>query len=224
MAIDLGLKRMASALIVTTLAIAMTGCYTADDGRKGINLPVISPLAKMLNGPTDDERAAKARKAELRLKHLTDPAREDDLMRVWYDIIKWTDALKLSDQRLSINSRGRFFGSKRHSETNFFIRASAETMREGYDGFVIVHLDYLDVRPKLISITPDISFAGKRWIGNYEDFRENLNEQNMFSGPKKARRKTMDGVIMMVNDEDYPNRDRFDANEIYMNYLVYQNP
>ena len=67
-----------------------------------------------------------------------------------------------------------------------------------------------------------MSFSSRRWIGNYEDFRENLNEQNMFDSKKKAGKKTMDGVILMLNDDQYPNRDRFNAKEIYLNYLTYE--
>lgn len=213
-----------AALLSVGAAALLSACYTAEDGRKGLSLPGISDLAQLLGGPTAEEKEAKARKLALRSLHLTDPAREDDLNEVWKDIVVWTDARLLSDSRLSIRSKGRFFGSKRHSETNFFIRAAAETMRNDYDGFVIVHMDYFGVAPKIFSLTPDISLGGRRWIGNYENFRENMNEQNLFDNPEKAGRKTMDGVILMMNKEDFPNRDRFNANEIYLNYLTYEQP
>lgn len=205
-------------------ALLLSACYTAEDGRKGLSIPGVKDLAQLISGPSEEEKAARARRDALRSLHLTDAARKEDLDEVWEDITNWTDARVLSDGRLSVRSKGRFFGSKRHSETNFFIRAAAETMRNDYDGFVIVHMDYFDVAPKLFSLTPDLSLGGRRWIGNYEDFRENMNEQNLFGNTEKAGKKTMDGVILMINDEDFPNRDRFNANEIYLNYLTYEHP
>lgn len=205
-------------------ALLMSACYTADDGRKGVDLPIVSDLGRLINGPTPAEKEAKARKKEILQLHLTDPRRERDYARVWRHITNWTDARKLSDQRMSIRAKGKYLGNKRRSETNFFIRAAAETIRNDYDGFVIVHMDYFDVTPKLPSLTPNITLGGRRWIGNYEDFRDNMNEQNLFSDVSKAGRKTMDGVILMLNADEFPNRDRFNANEIYMNYLTYEKP
>lgn len=217
-------KHSKTSLLSVCAAALLASCASINDPFEGMNVPVLTNLVQILKGPTAEEKEARARKIALRSLHLTDPAREEDLNKVWKDIVIWTEARLLSDSRLSIRSKGRFFGSKRHSETNFFIRAAAETMRNEYDGFVIVHMDYFDVAPKIFSLTPDISLGGRRWIGNYENFRENMNEQNLFDNPEKAGRKTMDGVILMMNDEDFPNRDRFNANEIYLNYLTYERP
>ncbi len=210
-----------SAVIVCGLTLS--GCQT---GKSPTSLlTAITPfdeIIKLLKGPSSEELAAKTRKAELRKLPILDPKRWDDQVALWQDVAKASEAQPLSDQRVRIKAKGSIFGGPRHSETNFFIRAAGETKRSGYDGFVIVHMDYFSTMPKLISLTPSISFSSRRWIGNYEDFRENLNEQNMFSSKKKAGKKTMDGVILMLNKDEFRNRDRFNAEEIYLNYLAYE--
>ena len=150
---------------------------------------------------------------------LTDPARRQDLEKIYGMISKTTKATKYSDNRIKIHSDGSLTGSNDRSELDFFIRAAAETLHEGYDGFVVVHLDYYKAGPQFFSLTPNLNLSSERWIGTYEGFLKHRNEQNMFDTRSGISRKVRQGVILMVKDEDFPNRDRFDAWQIYSNLI-----
>jgi len=45
------------------------------------------------------------------------------------------------------------------------------------------------------------------------------NEQNMFETRSGMNRKVRHGIILMVMDEQFPNRDRFDARDMYFNLI-----
>ena len=235
MEIDMNTLGKKSKLFVITALIAVAlplhGCESVTNTLGKIpqkvpspkKFPPIAALIKLVDGPTADDIEAQQRKEALRKLPITHPDRAVELTKIWDNVNKWTTAMPLSDDRISIRSDGSLFNGKGRSEHKVFIRAAAETLRSGHDGFVIVHLDYHDVKPQFLSLTPKVTFASKRWIGNFEDFRENRNEQNMFDSRSSVGNKILDGVIMVVKEDEFPNRDRFSAKEIYLNYLTYRN-
>lgn len=175
-----------------------------------------SLLSDILGRHEIDEDLRQARENGL---SLMDPARRADLERIYKKVSNSTNARKYSDNRIKIHSDGAFTGSNDRSELDFFIRAAAETLNEGYDGFVIVHLDYYKPGPQLLSLTPNLSLSSERWIGTYENFLQHRNEKNIFETRAGVNRKVRQGVILLVNKEDFPNRDRFDAWQIYSNLI-----
>lgn len=150
---------------------------------------------------------------------LMNPARRADLDKIYKEVSHSTKATKYSDNRIKIHSDGALIGTNDRSELDFFIRAAAETLTEGYDGFVVVHLDYYKPGPRLLSLTPNLNMSSDRWIGTYESFLRHRNEKNMFETRSGVNRKVRQGVILMINDADFPNRDRFDATQIYQNLI-----
>ncbi len=204
-----------------TASVILSGCAT-HSSTKAKNLSPFAKISQLINGPSETETEEIRLKEDLQKLPITDPRRQDDLNRLWYKVAEMTEAMPLSDNRIHIKSKGGIlFITEQKTEHNFFIRAAAETLRSGNDGFVIVHLDYYNAYPKPLSFVPQIQTSSRPWIGNYEDFRRNRSEQNMFSGGE-GDGKRIDGVIMVLSDETYPNRERFSAEEIYLNYLTYR--
>lgn len=175
-----------------------------------------SLLSDILGRYEIDDDLRKAREEGL---SLMDPARRADLERIYKKVSDSTQATKYSDNRIKIHSDGTLIGSNDRSELDFFIRSAVEAINEGYDGFVIVHLDYYKPGPQILAIKPNLSLSSERWIGTYESFLQHRNEQNMFGTRSGINRKVRQGVILLVNEEDFPNRDRFDAWQIYSNLI-----
>lgn len=218
------------------LAVTLPGCETLQSK----NMPDVSKIVKKLNLPSPPQlnelppfvqiieliqkrqtlsAEKRARRDYLATFPITHPERKAEFDVLWGHLQSATVSYPVSDKRLRVKADATLFSNQDITEQNFFIRAAAETLKAGHDGFVVVHLDYYKPAPNIGSLIPDMNFSSRRWIGNYEDFLDNKNEQNMFSSRGQVRRKALDGVILMIDDEDYPNRDRFSANEIYFNLL-----
>lgn len=204
-------------IAAVALGATLSSCQTMV--AKGPGFMDSAPVADLMAifHPLSPEE--KARREYITSLPITHPDRSEEFNKIWRNISKHTSALPVSDKRIKIKSDGMLLDKHETSETGFFIRAAAETLKAGHDGFVIVHLDYYSPGPKLFQITPDMNFSSRSWIGNYEDFLDHRNEQNMFSSRGKTMRKVRDGVILMVDKTEFPNRDRFSANEIYLNYM-----
>ena len=193
-------------------------------------IPPMPQLAALFKKRQAQKISDEIRHKEIEKLPITDPLRKEEFFEVLNNVSNHTKAIPLSDNRLRISTRNTVFfhnqgpmlSGENLTEQNFFIRAAAETLKAGYDGFAIVHIDYYKTGVKLINLTPSISFSSQRWIGTYEDFLDNKNEQNMFSSRRKVEKKMMDGIIIMLNNEDHPNRKRFSADEIYLNLITYR--
>ena len=205
------------------LFFCLTACVTTSPtprNNASISAPIQS-LERLIRGPSEAELEQRRLNNELRKLPITDPLREADLNDVWYHSTKYTKSMPVADNRIQISSYGTLIRGSDYTEQNFFIRASAETLRSGYDGFVILHMEYRDTKPKVLSFIPDTPFLSKLWIGNYEDYSLNRHQQNLFSGGK-AGGKTIKAVILVLDEAEYPTRDRFSAQEIFDNYLSHR--
>lgn len=180
-----------------------------------------SPLDHIL-GNSEESLVERERKAKLAALPITHPDRKADLDDWWSHLYSHTKAIPISDNRFRVSASGTSFAKDDISEQNFLIRAAAETLQAKKDGFVVMQLNYHNDGFAFPSLASNIGLSSKRWIGNYEDFRENRNEQNIFSGRRSIRNKAMDGVILMLDKDEFPNRDRFSALELYSNLLTYQ--
>ena len=207
-------------IVTCSSVLLISGCSTLDKAGSGVaeigNALSFSALSSLFvkNKVSDELRIARADGVPL-----VEAPRHQDLQKIYSKISKTTKATKYSDNRIKIHSDGALIGSNDRSELDFFIRAAAETLHEGYDGFVVVHLDYYNPGPRILSLTPNVNFSSERWIGTYESFLQHRNDQNMFETRSGINRKVRQGVILMVNDEEFPNRDRFDAWQIYSNLI-----
>ena len=164
----------------------------------------------------------KERQAKLSTLPITHPDRKAELDELWTHLHDHTSALPISDNRIRIRSNGTVFAGEDVSEQNFLIRAAGETLSANKDGFVIMHIDYFNQHIGLPSLGPSLNLSTRRWIGNYEDFLDNRNEQNIFSSRKKIRNQAMEGVIFLIDEDEFPNRDRFSADEVYTNLLTHK--
>ena len=188
-------------------------------------------------GPTEEEILEKERlkiekerlkileqenEARLAALPITHPERQDEFDELWRHLLLHTEAIPISDNRVRIRSLGTSFAGDEISEQNFLLRAAAESLLAKKDGFVVLHIEYYNEGLSLPSITPSLGLSSRRWIGNYEDLLENRNEQNLFSSRRRVKNKGMDGVILLVNKDEFPNRDRFTALEVYINLLNHQ--
>jgi len=153
---------------------------------------------------------------------ITHPERAEEFKLLWGDIGAHTTAIPISDSRVRIQSKGKLISGEDKPAHNFLIRAASETINAKKDGFVILHVDYVSSGSILPSISPSLNISSRGWIGTYEDFLEDRNEQNIFSGNNAIKKKAVDGVIMMIDKDEFPNRDRFTASEIYSNLLNFQ--
>ena len=153
---------------------------------------------------------------------ITHPDRQQEFNNIWRAISRATKAVPISDNRVRISSKGTLATKDDKSQQNFLIRAAAETLRAKKDGFAILHLDYFTQGPSLQSLTPEINLSGRRWIGNYEELLDNRNDQTLFARRRTIKNKAMDGVILMLNEDEFRNRDRFSADEVYLNLLNYK--
>ena len=152
---------------------------------------------------------------------ITDPLREDDLAKVWGKVVRNSQVRAVSDNRIRVSADGQLLGDEGLAEQRFFIRAAAEALRKGYDGFSIVYVDYHSNATLPFQLAPDVSFASRGWIGTYEDFQDNKAEQNLFSTRGAKERKSMTGVVLLLNETESPKRPRFDARSIYKNFIQY---
>ena len=187
-------------------------------------------------GPTEEEILEKERlkieeerlkileqenKARLAALPITHPERQDDFDELWRHLLTHTKAMPISDNRVRIRSMGTAFAGDDISEQNFLLRAAAESLLVEKAGFAVMHVDYYKDGLSFPSLAPNLSLSSRRWIGNYEDLLENRNEQNIFSSRRRVRNKAMDGVILLLDKDEFPNRDRFTASEVYMNLLTH---
>jgi len=173
-------------------------------------------------GPSEEKLLERERQAKLATLPITHPDRKADLDAWWSHLYSHTKAIPISDNRVRVSASGTSFAKDDIPEQNFLIRAAAETLKAKKDGFVVMQVNYHKDGLGLPSLGPNLGLSSRRWIGNYEDFLENRNEQNIFSGRKSIRNKALDGVIFLVDKNEFPNRDRFSASELYENLLTYQ--
>ena len=203
-------RHMTLSLLAGSLGTGLfAGCATkADDGT--------ILLFQRPPPPTAEELAEIKRQASLSITH---PERAKEFDDVWQHVNKHTEAVAISDNRIRIRSKGTLLAGDDISEQNFFVRAAAETLRREKDGFVIKQVDFYSEGTPWANLGSNINMSTRNWIGNYEDFRSARNEQNIFSSRRSIRNKAMDGVIFLLNKDEFPNRDRFTASEIYINLL-----
>lgn len=214
-------RRFPFSFITTViLAATLTGCSTMPKTPTEVDPDVKANLLSSLTNffkPSDqDVKLNAAREQHLPLTHAD---RRQDLETTHERVMNSTDAILFSDNRVKIMSEGALIGSNERSELDFFIRSATEALNAGYDGFVIVHLDYHNPGPQFLPLTPSISLSSDRWIGTYEQFLVHRNEQNLFAKRSSVNRKVRQGVILLVKDEQFPNRERFNATEIYFNLI-----
>jgi len=201
---------MAISLLAGSLSTTLLGgCATTNEDGAIV-------LFQRPPGPTADELAERERVASLSIMH---PDRAIEFDEQWRAVTRHTEAISMSDDRIRIRSKGTLIAKDDISEQNFFIRAAAETLRRKKDGFVIKQIDFFSEGTPWASFGSNMNLSTRSWIGNYEDFRTSRNEQNIFSSRRSVRNKAMDGVILLLDKSDFPNRDRFTASEIYLNLL-----
>lgn len=203
---SLNRRQLTLSLFAGTMSTALGGCSTIFEKK--------SPDQKMFFTENTD----------LKARHVAHPDRKVEFDKWWDDIVKHTNAIPVSNDRIHIQSTGVGRSKADTVEQNFLLRAAIETLRDQKTGFVILQLDYYKTGLAMMSLTPDISLSNRRWIGTYEDLRKDRVEQNIFSSRNAIRKKGMEGVILQLNEDDLPHRARFSASEIYLNLLEHQAP
>jgi hypothetical protein len=145
--------------------------------------------------------------------------REANRSKAWDKLTFRTSVQAVGNNRLEIEARGSLGKGIQKVEDTFLTRAAAETIREGYDGFIISYLDYESQFP--VSMTNGFtSFPETVEISTYEEFLSYSKEQRIMMSAGAMNFKKIRGVIVMLKEEDNRLGAYFDADELFENFIV----
>lgn len=140
--------------------------------------------------------------------------------QTWEEIAAHTELVRIGADRLSIEARGGPATGAGTVDLRLLVRASAQTLHEGYTHFAIVH-----VRDRNLPIAGRLfgsSVYGSEtvWIGNYESYVASRYERDYAAAPRAWIRPGVEAVILMLNEEDRRSRRAFDARAVYDSLIV----
>lgn len=145
--------------------------------------------------------------------------REAERSNAWKKLTFRSDVQAVANDRLEIEARGSLGNGIQKVEDTFLTRAASETVREGYDGFIISYLTYESQFP--VHITNGFtSFPETVEISTYEDFLSYSKEQRIMMSAGALNFKKIRGVIVMVKEDDARYRDYFDADVLFENFIL----
>ena len=145
--------------------------------------------------------------------------REAERSKAWNKLTHRTTVQAVGNNRLEIEARGSLGNGIQKVEDTFLTRAAAETVREGYDGFVITYLTYESEFP--VSFTNGFtSFPETVDISTYEEFLSYSKEQRIMVSAGAMNFKRIKGVIVMVKKDDRRYGTYFDADDLFENFIV----
>ena len=155
--------------------------------------------------------------AALTLSACATPPNAEQIKRAkaWHSVSQTTDVTEVSSQRLRLRSKTPFAAGGDELEKATLLRAAGEVRSRGYERFAIVYVDYNE-RGLGSLMGPNLGESTKRWIGTYEDLldaRDRADLDGSLDGPFGF--KSMDVVIVMLNDDEETRRDAFVAGELY---------
>lgn len=152
-------------------------------------------------------------------KPLSDYERQElDRSKAWKTLVGRSEVQSISNARLEIEASGSLGNGIQKVEDTFLTRAAAETLREGYDGFVIRYLAYESQFPVSMS-NGFTTFPETVRIDSYEEFLSYSREQRLFLSAGGMGFKKISGVIEMHNDGDDSHIEFFDARELFENFI-----
>lgn len=144
--------------------------------------------------------------------------REAERSNAWKKLTFRSDVQAVANDRLEIEARGSLGNGIQKVEDTFLTRAASETVREGYDGFIISYLTYESQFP--VHITNGFtSFPETVEISTYEEFLSYSKEQRIMMSAGALNFKKIRGVIVMVKEDDARYRDYFDAEVLFENFI-----
>lgn len=145
--------------------------------------------------------------------------REAERSKAWNKLTHRTAVQAVGNDRLDIEAKGSLGNGIQKVEDTFLTRAAAETVREGYDGFVITYLTYESQFP--VHITNGFtSFPETVEISTYEEFLSYSKEQRIMMSAGALNFKKIRGVIVMIKKDDPRHGIYFDANELFENFIL----
>lgn len=145
--------------------------------------------------------------------------REAERSKAWKTLTFRSDVQAVANDRLEIEARGSLGNGIQKVEDTFLTRAASETIREGYDGFIISYLTYESQFP--VHITNGFtSFPETVEISTYEEFLSYSKEQRIMMSAGALNFKKIRGVIIMVKSDNPRHREFFDADTLFENFIA----
>ena len=140
--------------------------------------------------------------------------------QTWDEIVAYTEVFRIGADRLQLQASGGPLAGGGTVDLRLLVRASAETLTQGYSHFAIVHVrdDNMPIAGRLFG-TP-IYGSETVWIGTYEDFVANRYERDYAAAPRAWVAPSMTAIIVMMNEDDRRSRRAFGARAVYESLKV----
>jgi hypothetical protein len=147
-----------------------------------------------------------------------DPRTQEE--QTWDEIIAHTQTARIGSDRLSIEARGGALAGGGTVDLRLLVRASSETLTQGYTHFAIVHVRDLNqpIAGRLFG-TP-IYGSETVWIGSYEAFVASRYERDYGAAPRAWTRPGVAAVVHMMNTDTRRSSRAFNAREVYDSLIV----
>lgn len=138
--------------------------------------------------------------------------------RAWGRVIKRTQVQYITNDRIRVETESGFTLGRENAEQALLIRAAAETLKAGYDGFIIRYLSYETKFP--FSLADSINtFPEDIDIRTYEEFLTYSEEQTMFVSGAGQGFQSVTSVIQFIKAEGASQGRYFPAQEVYKNLM-----
>ncbi|WP_417484090.1 hypothetical protein [Maricaulis salignorans] len=147
-----------------------------------------------------------------------DPRTQEE--QTWDEIIAYTDVSRIGADRLNVDARGGPLAGGGTVDLRVLVRASAETLTQGYSHFAIVHVRdrNMPIAGRLFG-TP-IYGSETSWIGTYEDFVASRYERDYAAAPRAWLHPGVEVVVLMLNADSRRASRAFNAREVYDSLVV----
>lgn len=139
--------------------------------------------------------------------------------KAWRMVNNTTDVTMVGSNRIRLRSDTPFVAGGDEMEKAALLRAAGEAQARGYPRFAIVYVDY---HQKGMGgwFGPDLGESSQRWIGTYEDLlaaRDRADLDGSLDGPFGF--KSMDLVVLLLNEDDEPLRESFETTVVFNNLI-----
>lgn len=135
--------------------------------------------------------------------------------QTWDEIVAYTDVFRVGEDRLQVEARGGPLAGGGTVDLRLLVRASAETLSQGFTHFAIVHVrdENAPIAGRLFGAP--IYGADTVWIGNYEDFVASRYERDYAAAPQAWFAPSTVAVVAMMNDDNRRANRAFNARAVY---------
>ena len=146
--------------------------------------------------------------------------KEEMQAKAYGQIVENTHAVHLGEGRIRIEASSPFLQRRGVIAYDLLARAAAEARAMNKPRFAIVYLSSGE-SGLLSALTPKVSLPQENWIGAYEDLLSAQNWQSLSGDVEKTiGHKRMIAVVRILEQDEEPDRDAFDAASLYTALLT----